>query len=122
MDQRVLVECGGAERFVATVGAETEIETEEHEDEECEDLRGQTGDHEVVACGWVGMCVRGLGSDTTACRLQQQRQYVAGDELFGQHASQIQRRRRERTIRVYDSGLMREFSGPNAYTILRIHK
>jgi hypothetical protein len=49
-EEGILVECGGTELFVALKGVDGKVGAEQHEDQQREDLEGETGDHDVIAC------------------------------------------------------------------------
>ena len=76
---------GGIERGVthavrAHDGPDGEVGAEEHEDQEGEDLEGETGDHDVVARFGVLVGVGGGGGHAAAEGLEDEREDVAGDE------------------------------------------
>ena len=77
----ILIECGFAHGLLATVGAESEVDAEDHEHGEGEDLEGEAGYHDVVAYFGVFVGVRFCGSDAPACGLEEEREDVAWDEL-----------------------------------------
>lgn len=85
-EERVLIECGFANGFVATASTDGEVETEDYEDAEGEDLEGETGYHDVVpGCGaFVGVCC--CGGDAATCGLEEEGEEIAGDELV-QHVN-----------------------------------
>lgn len=67
-EKRILIECGRTQGFVASVGAQAEIDTEGDENEESEDLEGEACYHYVVSCCGVCVCVgRTGGQSTTSC-------------------------------------------------------
>jgi hypothetical protein len=65
VQERVLVECGSTHGLVAATGAEAKVDTEAHEDEECEHLEGKAGHHDIVAGLWRLVRVRGSRGHST---------------------------------------------------------
>lgn len=119
----VLVECVLAHGLVAAACANCEVDAEDHEDEEGEDLECETRYHDIVPQVWVFVRVGFGGCKTTARGLEEEGEEIAGDELIEILVIVLVCSVAMRlTIRVYASGLILEFSGPKAYTILLKHK
>lgn len=80
--RRVLVQRGRAERPMPPQRVEEEVAAQEHEGEQGEDLEGEARDHDVVAFGRRLARVEGGGGEAAAGCLQDEGDYVAGDELW----------------------------------------
>lgn len=88
-------------------------------------MERQAGYHEMVPGRRVFVFMRRIRSNASTSALEDQTEKIAGNELDGVSVAAkliAEALRKELTILVYDSGLILEFSGPKAYTILLKHK